>query len=41
MNDSFKLQLAEYVDDGMNYSNSAEVKTIVDSSDAAKEFYET
>ena len=41
MNESFKLQLAEYVDDGMNYSNSAEVKTIVDSSDAAKEFYET
>ena len=41
MNESFKLQLAEYMDDGMNYSNSAEVKTIVDSSDAAKEFYET
>ena len=41
MNENLKLQLAEYVDDGMNYSNSAEVKTIVDSSDAAKEFYET
>ena len=41
MNENLKLQLAEYVDDGMNYSNSAIVKTIVDSSDAAKEFYET
>ncbi len=41
MNENFKLQLAEYVDDGMNYSNSAEVRSIVNSSDVAKEFYET
>ena len=41
MNQNLKFQLAEYVDDGMNYSNSAEVRTIVDSSNAAKEFYET
>ena len=41
MNKSLKFQLAGYVDDGMNYSNSAEVRSIVDSSDVAKEFYET
>jgi hypothetical protein len=41
MNENLKFQLAGYVDDGMNYSNSAEVRSIVDSSDAAKEFYET
>mgnify|MGYP001222568314 FL=1 len=41
MNENFKFQLAEYVDDGMNYSNSDEVRSIVDSSDVAKEFYET
>ena len=41
MNESLKFQLAGYVDDGMNYSNSAEVRSIVDSSDVAKEFYET
>ena len=41
MNESLKFQLAGYVDDGMNYSNSAEVRNIVDSSDIAKEFYET
>ena len=41
MNESFKLQLAECMDDGMYFSNSAEVKIIVDSSYAAKEFYET
>ncbi len=41
MNESLKFQLAGYIDDGMNYSNSAEVRGIVDSSDVAKEFYET
>ena len=41
MKKSLKFQLAGCVDDGMNYSNSAEVRSIVDSSDAAKEFYET
>ena len=41
MNKSLKFQLAGYVDDGMSYSNSAEVRSIVDSSDVAKEFYET
>ena len=41
MNKSLKFQLAGYVDDGMRYSNSAEVRNIVDSSDVAKEFYET
>ena len=41
MNENLKFQLAGYVDDGMSYSNSAEVRSIVDSSDAAKEFYET
>ena len=40
MNQRLKLQLAGYVDDGMDYSNSAEVRSIVDASDAAKEFYE-
>ena len=41
MNENLKFQLVGYVDDGMNYSNSAEVRSIVDSSDVAKEFYET
>ena len=41
MHKSLKYQLAGYVDDGMSYSNSAEVRNIVDSSDVAKEFYET
>ena len=41
MNQRLKLQLAGYVDDGMDYSNSAEVRNIVDASDVAKEFYET
>ena len=40
MNQRLKLQLAGYVDDGMDYSNSAEVKSIVDASDVAREFYE-
>jgi len=40
MNQRLKLQLAGYVDDGMNYSNSAEVRSIVDASDVAREFYE-
>ena len=40
MNQRLKLQLAGYVDDGMNYSNSAEVRSIVDASDVAQEFYE-
>ena len=41
MNQRLKLELAGYVDDGMNYSNSAEIRSIVDASDVAKEFYET
>lgn len=41
MNESLKFQLVGYLDDGMSYSNSAEVRSIVDSSDVAKEFYET
>ena len=41
MNENLKLELAGYVDDGMNYFNSAEVRSIVDSSDVAKEFYES
>ena len=41
MNQRLKLQLAGYVDDGMDYSNSAEVRSIVDASDVAREFYET
>jgi hypothetical protein len=41
MNKRLKFQLAGYIDDGMNYSNSTEVRSIVDSSDAAKEFYES
>ena len=40
MNQRLKLQLAGYVDDGMDYSNSVEVRSIVDASDVAKEFYE-
>ena len=40
MNQRLKLQLAGYVDGGMDYSNSAEVRSIVDASDVAKEFYE-
>jgi len=40
MNQRLKLQLAGYVDDGMDYSNSAEVRSIVDASHVAKEFYE-
>jgi FimV-like protein len=41
MNQRLKLQLSGYVDDGMDYSNSVEVRSIVDASDVAKEFYET
>ena len=40
MNQRLKLQLAGYVDDGMDYSNSEEVRSIVDASDVAREFYE-
>jgi hypothetical protein len=40
MNQRLKLQLAGYVDDGMDYSNSLEVRSIVDASDVAREFYE-
>ena len=40
MNQRLKLQLAGYVDDGMDYSNSVEVRSIVDASDVAREFYE-
>ncbi|MDA8655212.1 hypothetical protein N9L78_00765 [Gammaproteobacteria bacterium] len=41
MNQRLKFQLAGYIDDGMTYSNSVEVRRIVDSSDVAREFYET
>ena len=41
MNQRLKLQLAGYVDDGINYSNSAEVRSIVDASDVAREFYDS
>lgn len=41
MNQRLKLQLAGYVDDGMDYSNSLEVRDIVDASDVAREFYDT
>ena len=41
MNQRLKLQLAGYVDNGMDYSNSVEVRNIVDDSDVAREFYET
>ena len=40
MNQRLKLQLAGYIDDGMDYSNSAEVRSIVDTSEVAREFYE-
>ena len=40
MNQRLKLQLAGYVDDGMDYSTSAEVRSILDASDVAREFYE-
>ena len=40
MNQRLKLQLAGYVDDGINYTNSAEVRSIVNASEVAKEFYE-
>ena len=40
MNQRLKLQLAGYVDDGMDYSNSAKVRSIVDASSVAREFYE-
>ena len=40
MNQRLKLQLAGCVDEGMDYSNSAEVRSIVDASDVAREFYE-
>ena len=40
MNQRLKLELAGYVDDGMDYSNSSEVRSIVDASDVAREFYE-
>ena len=41
MNQRLKLQLAGYVDDGMDYSNSLEVRNIVDVSDVAREFYDS
>ena len=41
MNQRLKLQLAGYVDDGMDYSNSSEVRDLVDASDVAKEFYDS
>ena len=40
MNQRLKLQLAGYVDDGMDYANSSKVRGIVDASDLAKEFYQ-
>ena len=41
MNQRLKLQLAGYVDDGMDYSNSSEVREIVDASYVAREFYDS
>ena len=41
MNQRLKLQLAGYVDDGMDYSNSSQVRDLVDASDVAKEFYDS
>jgi FimV-like protein len=41
MKQRLKLQLAGYVDDGMDYSNSLEVRDIVDASNVAREFYDT
>ena len=41
MNQRLKLQLAGFVDDGLDYSNSAEVRDIVDASDVAREFYDS
>jgi len=41
MKQRLKLKLAGYLDDGMDYSNSAEVRNIVDASDVAREFYDT
>jgi len=41
MNQRIKFQLAGYVDDGMDYSNSSEVRNIVDASDVAREFYDS
>ena len=41
MNQRLKLQLAGYVDDGMDYSNSSKVRDIVDASDVAREFYDS
>ena len=41
MNQRLKLQLAGYVDDGMDYSNSSEVRDIVDASDVARDFYDS
>ena len=41
MNQRLKHQLAGYVDDGMDYSNSSEVRDLVDASDVAKEFYDS
>jgi FimV-like protein len=41
MNQRLKLKLAGYVDDGMDCSNSSEVRDIVNASDVTKEFYET
>ena len=40
MNQRLKLKLAGYVEDGMDYSNSTEVRSIVDASDVARKFYE-
>ena len=41
MKQRLKLQLAGYVDDGMDYSNSSKVRDIVDASDVAREFYDS
>ena len=41
MKQRLKLKLAGYLDDGMDYSNSAKVRNIVDASDVAREFYDT
>ena len=41
MKQRLKLQLAGYLDDGMDYSNSSEVREIVDASDVARDFYDS
>ena len=41
MNQHIKFQLAGYLDEGMDYSTSPEVRDIVEASDMAREFYDS